>query len=116
MDIQISNLERQRAIQDLIESQRRVSVNAICQEFSISEATARRDLETLAKEGRIQRVRGGAISVEKSPPELPILERENEQTSEKDRIGQLVAGLIEPGDTIFLGSGYNGIGSRAPFA
>ncbi len=102
---QISNLERQRAIQELIEKQRRVSVDAICEAFSISEATARRDLETLADEGKVQRVRGGAICVEQAPPELPILQRENEQTDEKDRIGRAVARLIGPGETIFLGSG-----------
>lgn len=102
---QISSLERQRAIQDLIEKQKRVSVEAICEAFSISEATARRDLGILAKERKIQRVRGGAICVEQSPPEMPILQRENEHISEKDRIGKAVARFIEPGDTIFLGSG-----------
>lgn len=102
---QISSLERQRAIHELIEKQRRVSVDAICETFSISEATARRDLEALADEGKIQRVRGGAIRIEQSPPELPILQREGEQIEEKDRIGRTAAGLVEPGDTIFLGSG-----------
>jgi DeoR family transcriptional regulator, aga operon transcriptional repressor len=102
---QISSLERQRAIQELIEKQKRVSVDAICEVFSVSQATARRDLETLAEERKIQRVRGGAICVEQAPPELPILQRENEQTNAKDRIGKAMARLIEPGDTIFLGSG-----------
>jgi DeoR/GlpR family transcriptional regulator of sugar metabolism len=102
---QISSLERQRAIQELIERQKRVSVETICATFSISQATARRDLETLAEERKIQRVRGGAIYIEQSLPELPILQRENEQPAEKDRIAKAVARLIEPGDTIFLGSG-----------
>lgn len=102
---QISSLERQRAIQDLVEKQMRISVDAICEAFSISEATARRDLEILELGGKIQRVRGGAICIDKAPPELPILQRENDQTEEKDCIGKAVAQLIEPGDTIFLGSG-----------
>ncbi len=105
MDLQISTVERQRAIQDLIEKDKRVSLTAICEAFSISEATARRDLETLAEEGKVQRVRGGAITTEKSPPEMPILQRENEQTKDKVLIGRTAAQLIEPGDTIFLGSG-----------
>lgn len=103
--LQLTTLERQKAIRDLIEREKRVSVNAICEEYAISEATARRDLEMLAKEGKVQRVRGGAIMIEESPPELPMLQRENEQTEEKDQIGRATANLIKPGDTILLGSG-----------
>jgi DeoR/GlpR family transcriptional regulator of sugar metabolism len=105
LELEISSVERQRALLDLIERDKRISVPEICQAFSISEATARRDLETLAKEGKIQRVRGGAIKTEQSPPELPILQSENEQAGDKDSIGRAAAELIEPGDTVFLGSG-----------
>lgn len=105
LDLRVSSIERQRAIQTLIEQEKRISVPAICEAFSISEATARRDLEALEFEGKIMRVRGGAIMIEQSPPELPILERENEQSDYKDRIGRAAAQLVEPGDTIFLGSG-----------
>lgn len=104
-EFQVSSIERQQAIQNLIEEQKRISVTAICDAFSISEATARRDLEALEEEGKIRRVRGGAIPIGKSPPELPILERENEQSDLKHRIGNAAAQLIESGDTVFLGSG-----------
>ena len=104
-ELDISSIERQRAIHELIEQGNRVSVTEICESFSISEATARRDLETLAKEGKIQRVRGGAIKTEQSPPELPILLREEDQASEKDKIGRAAAELVGAGDTVFLGSG-----------
>jgi DeoR/GlpR family transcriptional regulator of sugar metabolism len=50
-------------------------------------------------------VHGGAISVEQAPPELPILDRENEQADEKIRIGRATAELIADKETIFLGSG-----------
>lgn len=105
LDLRVSSIERQRAIQVLIEQKKRISIPAICDEFSISEATARRDLESLEFEGKIRRVRGGAIMIEKSPPELPILEREKEELSSKDKIGRAAAQLVQPGDTIFLGSG-----------
>ena len=105
LGLRVSSIERQRAIQALIEQKKRISVPAICETFSVSEATARRDLESLEFEGKVRRVRGGAIMIDQSPPELPILERENEQSIYKDRIGRATAQLIEPGDTIFLGSG-----------
>lgn len=105
MELELSSIERQRAIHDLVEQDKRISVGAICEAFSISEATARRDLAALAKEGKVQRIRGGAIKIGQSPPELPILERADELMPEKERIGQAVARLIKPGETIFLGSG-----------
>ncbi len=103
--MQISNLERQRSMLTLLEEKKRVSVTSLCEIYSISEATARRDLETLAVEGKIQRVRGGAIAIEKSSPELPILQRERQQSKEKERISLAAAQLIKDGETVFMGSG-----------
>jgi len=97
--------ERQKQILSLLGRQGRLSVAAIVEQFSISEATARRDLETLASQGKVQRVHGGVIAVEQAPPELPILERKNEQVEEKERIGRAAASLVAEKETIFLGSG-----------
>jgi DeoR family transcriptional regulator of aga operon len=97
--------ERQKQILSLLSQQGRLSVAEIVSQFSISEATARRDLETLASQGKGQRVHGGIIAVEQAPPELPILERESEQADEKTRIGRAAAKLVRNNETIFLGSG-----------
>ncbi len=97
--------ERQKQILSLLERQGRLRVAEIVQQFAISEATARRDLETLASQGKAQRVHGGVISVEQAPPELPILDRESEQADEKARIGRAAAGLVADRETVFLGSG-----------
>jgi len=97
--------ERQKQILSLLTRQRRLSVTEIVKQFSISEATARRDLESLTLQGKAQRVHGGVIAVEQAPPELPILERENEQMEEKTRIGQAAASLVADNETLFLGSG-----------
>lgn len=97
--------ERQKQILSLLTKQGRLSVTEIVEQFSISEATARRDLESLASQGRAQRVHGGVIALEQAPPELPILQRESEQADEKSLIGRAAAELINDGETIFLGSG-----------
>ena len=97
--------ERQKQILSLLSQQGRLSVAEIVTQFSISEATARRDLETLASQGKAQRVHGGVIAVEQAPPELPILEREKEQADEKTRIGRAAASLVGNHETVFLGSG-----------
>jgi DeoR family transcriptional regulator of aga operon len=97
--------ERQKQILSRLARSGRLSVTEIVQQFSISEATARRDLETLASQGKAQRVHGGVIAVEQAPPELPILERQGEQSDEKTRIGRAAAELITDKETVFLGSG-----------
>jgi DeoR/GlpR family transcriptional regulator of sugar metabolism len=97
--------ERQKQILSLLSQHGRLSVAEIVSQFSISEATARRDLETLSSQGKALRVHGGVIAVEQAPPELPILERENEQGDEKARIGRAAAALVGNHETIFLGSG-----------
>ncbi len=97
--------ERQKRILSLLTKQGRLSVTEIVEQFSISEATARRDLESLTSGGKAQRVHGGVIAVEQAPPELPILEREGEQADEKVLIGRATAKLVLDRETIFLGSG-----------
>lgn len=101
----VSGKDRQQQIAQLVERQQRISVADLCELFSISEATARRDLEALAQQGRVDRVHGGAISISSAPPELPILDREREENEAKRQIGQAASGLIQEGETIFLGSG-----------
>jgi DeoR/GlpR family transcriptional regulator of sugar metabolism len=101
----LSSEERQQNIVSLLSSQGRISVTDIVEQFRVSEATARRDLESLADQGKLQRVHGGAIPVKEALPELPILQREKEQMAEKQRIGQAAAALVRDGETVFLGSG-----------
>lgn len=105
MNEYISSEERQHNIISLLALHGRMSVADIVERFRVSEATARRDLESLAEQGKLQRVHGGAISLIDAPPELPILLREKEQLLEKQRIGQAAAALVGDGETIFLGSG-----------
>jgi DeoR family transcriptional regulator of aga operon len=101
----LSSFERQRELARLLERTGRLSVAQICEQFSISEATARRDLEALSEQGLLQRVHGGAVLVRQAAPEEPILRRSHEQEREKERIGRATAALIQDGETVFLGSG-----------
>jgi len=105
MNNAISSLERQNQIVQFILRSQRIRIAELCETFTVSEATARRDLEALAREGKVQRVHGGAIAPTQAPPESPILQRQNEQTDEKVRIGQAAAALAQDGETVFLGSG-----------
>ncbi len=106
-----STLERHRRMVQFIQQQQRVSMHELCDAFTVSLATARRDLDALAKQGKIKRVHGGAVALSpdgqqsdelRRPRTLP---RSAEQASEKARIGAAAAALVNEGETIFLSSG-----------
>jgi len=101
----LSGLERQEQLLRYLEISHRASVAEICERFNISEATTRRDLNILAKTGKIRRTHGGAILTRKSPPELPVYHRMNDLTEVKDRMGLEAARLVQDGETVFLGTG-----------
>ncbi len=101
----LSNLERQEQLLKIVESSNRITVADICDIFQISEATARRDLESLAEQGKVQRVHGGAIAIRKAPPELPLHQRMSDQADLKQKIGLAASRLVKEGETVFLGSG-----------
>ena len=103
--ISVSDIERKEKLLRFIEEQQNVTVREIGEQFSVSEATARRDLDLLADQGQIQRVHGGAIAVHRISPEPPIVNRTVDHAEEKKRIGALVADLLQDKETVFLGSG-----------
>jgi DeoR/GlpR family transcriptional regulator of sugar metabolism len=96
---------RLQQIRKYIEQNEKVQVGEISRLFGVSVATARRDLDELAEIGEIQRVHGGAMLVQKAPPEPPVLLRGNEQAEEKARIARATASLIADGDTVLMGGG-----------
>lgn len=97
--------ERHNRIRKIVEQTGRVTVAELSQQFEVSEATIRRDLEELDGRGWIQRTHGGAVRIERAAKEPPMLQRISEGQSEKQRIGQAAAKLIQESETVFLGSG-----------
>jgi DeoR/GlpR family transcriptional regulator of sugar metabolism len=77
-------------------------VTALAEEFGVSEMTVRRDLHALARDGKLERVRGGAVNVES---ERPFSEIAVERLEAKDRIGRAAAALVEDGQTAMIDIG-----------
>jgi DeoR/GlpR family transcriptional regulator of sugar metabolism len=100
----LSSVERQEQMLQFIQAHKRTTVDELMAHFGVSPATVRRDLDALEKQGKVRRFRGGAM-LGQAPPELPALQRAEEQAGEKARIGKAAAQLVADGDTIFLGSG-----------
>lgn len=102
-------LAEQRAEQILTElAQRRaVTVADLCQVTGASEATIRRDLTALAKQGKLSKVHGGAVLVsgEFHGEELDMETKRQLYTEEKGRIARYAARLIGDDDVVFLDAG-----------
>jgi DeoR/GlpR family transcriptional regulator of sugar metabolism len=64
--------------------------------------TVRRDLHALAEEGRLERVRGGAVQ---PPAEPPFDETVVERFPAKNRIGVAAAALVQDGQTVMIDIG-----------
>lgn len=99
------NTDRQQQIARFVSERQRATVEELSAQFSVSEATIRRDLEKLQHSGAVRRAHGGAIAVERAAPEPPVVLRLREASEQKVRIGAAAAELIHDGETVFLGSG-----------
>ncbi len=97
--------ERHRIILDMLQEKGVVKIHELVQETDSSEATIRRDLSHLESENLLKRVHGGAALLQGKGMEASLSEKSTKQLSEKKRIAELAASLIQEGDCIFLDAG-----------
>ena len=90
--------------QDMLRAVRsgQTHVADLAEAFGVSEMTVRRDLGRLAGEGKIERVRGGAVDAD---GERPFAETVVEHYEGKDRMGRAAAGLLLDGQTAMVDIG-----------
>jgi DeoR/GlpR family transcriptional regulator of sugar metabolism len=88
----------------LIDQHRYLPVRELCQRLEVSEATVRRDLAALARDGKVQRTYGGVLT-EFNDRFPSFRQRQRQGSAAKRRIGKEAASLIQPGETVFLDSG-----------
>ena len=91
--------ERRDAVGDLVSRQGSARVSELAEQFHVSAATVRRDLEDLEQRGVVERVHGGAVAVRKEGTRRPESHRRG------PGIGKAVADLVDEGETVFLGPG-----------
>lgn len=98
---------RMEAILAELEREQAVSVAHLCQVTGASEATVRRDLNALARRGRLNKVHGGALPVrEEFRGEEPHMDEKRQfHTPEKMRIARYAAGLVHDDDVVYLDAG-----------
>jgi DeoR family transcriptional regulator, fructose operon transcriptional repressor len=98
----MSTERRREQILAHLSAQERTSVGELSQALGVSEVTVRKDLDQLAAQGVLTRVRGGAVVSGRGRLERYFATREQEHLEEKRRIAQAAAALIQSGQRIFL--------------
>lgn len=103
------DVERRQQMVAFVEQNEGATVAELKDRFGVSDATVRRDLIQLSKQGFLERGHGGAVPrrLRRSQglPELPVLERSSLRVEEKRRIGQAAARHVEDGDVIIVSGG-----------
>jgi DeoR family fructose operon transcriptional repressor len=97
--------QRRAWIQEYLTTHKIVRSIELSEQLHISEATVRRDLEWLEKEGVLERTHGGAILTQRMRLEPQYYHRAKVYAEEKRRIGITAASLVEPGEIVFVNSG-----------
>ncbi len=98
---------RLQRILNLVEEHGSVTLQALAHELGISESTARRDLALLDSQGRLRKVRGGAVMTadQYSTKDDAVKLRKDKNLEEKRRIAVYAASLIEEDDFVYLDAG-----------
>ncbi|MFI3163590.1 MAG: DeoR/GlpR family DNA-binding transcription regulator [Bacillota bacterium] len=99
--------ERYEEILKMVELKGAVTASEITKEIGASEATIRRDISTLAKAGKLNKVFGGAtkISGQFLSTENDMRTKLGMKTKEKDAIAKYCASLISDDDFVYIDAG-----------
>jgi len=96
---------RRDRILALLRQNGQVRVADLAKTLGVSQVTVRADLEALEREGRLRRLRGGAVLWETRRFELPLEVTRTLHAKEKEAIGKRAAALVRDGDVVILDVG-----------
>ncbi|WEG08760.1 DeoR/GlpR family DNA-binding transcription regulator [Microbacterium horticulturae] len=100
--------ERHELIGQVLTAEGRVGVHDLAARFDVTTETVRRDLDVLERAGRLRRVHGGAVPIERgSTVETTITERIRRHAREKSAIAARALEAIDEGfrGSLFLDAG-----------
>jgi DeoR family transcriptional regulator, glycerol-3-phosphate regulon repressor len=95
--------QRQSMILAMVNQRGSLSITEIQRQLKVSRETIRRDIVLLADRNALRKAYGGALSIERSEPEIAVREEMNAEG--KRAIGRLAASLVPDGASVILASG-----------
>lgn len=93
--------DRHREIINILSEYKSASVHSLAQQLYVSDATVRRDLTELEKQGQVRRVFGGVILLENDHVKTAFHGRSTRET-ELDKIAQQAAEFIHNGNILMF--------------
>lgn len=99
--------ERYQTILQILNVRGAVTVSELSSMLNISESTIRRDLNSLADMGKLNKVFGGATSINQTSgvDEVSFETKLGEMDAEKTAIARYAASLVHDGDLVFIDAG-----------
>lgn len=101
----MSATARRREIFHRILADGYVDAKTLSAELGVDTSTIRRDLDALAREGKVERTHGGARPVEGAGHEVPYALKKDVRRDEKTAIAAVAAAMVSDGDSVVLDSG-----------
>lgn len=101
---------RQQLIKDILDQQQFASVRSLTEKLNASEATIRRDITKMSKRGEINKIRGGAESINGAPKKKhisssPFMVDKTKRAATKKLIAKRAVELCSDGDSIIINGG-----------
>lgn len=96
---------RREYIVKLLKNQGKVQTKELVEQLQVSEDTIRRDLDLLAKQEKVKRVHGGALTIERHYIDYNL--RSAKIDPIKKAIGLRAAQFVRPNSTILITSGHS---------
>lgn len=100
-----STTTRRSVIGKILQERKEVAISELAERFRVSEMTIRRDLDKLAKSGRVRRTHGGAVSAERMISEFDFFTQRQTNSQAKRAIATEAVKLIRPGTRLIIGAG-----------
>jgi DeoR family transcriptional regulator, aga operon transcriptional repressor len=100
----VTRYRRWNELLELLAAAGQLQVEEAAKALGVSEATVRRDLDELASQQMLTRIRGGAVA-QGVTYDLPLRYKSERHPSEKQRIAAVAAGLVRPGQVTGLNGG-----------
>ena len=100
----MTRYRRWNELLELLAAAGQLQVEEAAKALGVSEATVRRDLDELATQQMLTRIRGGAVA-QGVTYDLPLRYKSERHPSEKQRIAAVAAELVRPGQVTGLNGG-----------
>jgi DeoR family fructose operon transcriptional repressor len=101
----MSRKTRQDQICEAVARRGECSIEELVERLGVSGMTVRRDLQSLAEQGKVIRTHGGATMAERVSFEFEFLQRVKEHQAAKQAIAAAAAAQVTDGESILLDSG-----------